>query len=387
MALPRRKITSPLLGYAHGPGFAQGNAKAFGFLFRGLLLAFQIDGKRAKPEPGAQRKRAFQLDGEAEPSPHIGRRSRSYIAPIQILILLFAASVSAQTPTNNTAQIRIELTAVHSDWNAAVESGDVSRAHSFYDPNFMMRLPGGKFLTLSDIKHLARLTKIPEVIERKHTTEIQRLTLAGEDAILTVVHTDSETHKLSDGSVRRLFRVIRQQERWSKYKNDWKLSIVENIEPKKSEVTLNGRKVDGFVPELAVAVDPNADDLPVLNSGFGLIFIYRLNDGAIIKAPIYCNEAKVARMTGGSFIKIKLLPGKYALRSDKGVPVDVVVEAGKIFFLSLKLEAGFPKGRGSLRVDTSIIGAEGYKLPRLLDLTPLGPDNIDDNAKVVIDKS
>lgn len=332
-----------------------------------------------------------RLDGrhvrEAGPSSHIGRRSRSSVALIQMLILLLALSASAQTPTTNTAQVRIELTAVHNDWNAAVESGDVSRAHSFYDPNFMMRLQGGKFLTLSDIKQLARLTKIPEVIERKHTTEIQRLTLAGEDAILTVVHTDSETHKLSDGSIRRFFRVIRQQERWTKSKNEWKLSIVENIEPKKSEVTLNGRKVDGFVPELATAVDPNADDRPILDSGFGLIFIYRLNDGALIKAPIYCNDEKVARMTGGSFLKIKLLPGKYALRSDKGVPVDVVIEAGKILFLALKLEAGFPKGRGSLRVDTSIIGAEGYKLPKLLDLTPLGLDNIDDNARVVIDKS
>lgn len=60
------------------------------------------------------------------------------------------------------------------------------------------------------------------------------------------------------------------------------------------------------------------------------------------------------------------------------------MEAGRIVFLALKLEAGFPKGRGAVRVDRTIIGAEGYKLPRLLDLTPLSPDNIDDVAKVVI---
>jgi hypothetical protein len=48
------------------------------------------------------------------------------------------------------------------------------------------------------------------------------------------------------------------------------------------------------------------------------------------------------------------------------------------------MDAGFPKARGILQLDKSIIAAEAYRLPRLLDLTSLGRDNIDDPTKVIL---
>jgi hypothetical protein len=46
-----------------------------------------------------------------------------------------------------------------------------------------------------------------------------------------------------------------------------------------------------------------------------------------------------------------------------------------------------PKGQlrqgGHLQVDHSVIAAEAYKLPKLLELNPLGSDNIDDPTKVL----
>src|SRR6185436_7816247 len=43
----------------------------------GFTLVSLISTIRAAPEPGAQPSPQDALDGEAEPSPHIGRRSRS----------------------------------------------------------------------------------------------------------------------------------------------------------------------------------------------------------------------------------------------------------------------------------------------------------------------
>jgi hypothetical protein len=312
------------------------------------------------------------------------RQPSSMILIAMFLALSLPALAFAQTSAINSTQAQAELTAVHAQLSAAIESGDSPRVLSFCAPNFTMRLRNGKVLTLDDMAQLRRLAEAPQVSERKHSTVIQKFKLVGAEAIISVDHSGYTSYKLEDGSVRRIVEVVRQQERWIKHADDWKLSVIEGIESKQRDVTLNGQTEKTFMPGHAVPIEPNADDQKVLNDGYGIVFIYRMNDGTIIKPPIYCNDEKAAQMTGGSFLKLKLRPGKYSLKSDKGDPVEVNVEASKISFLQLKMDAGFPKARGVLQLDKSIIAAEAYKLPRLLDLTPLGSDNIVDPSKVVV---
>ena len=315
--------------------------------------------------------------------PAMMRQPSSMILIATLLTLSLVSVAFAQTSAINSTQAQAELKAVHAQLSAAMESGDSGRVLSFYAPNFTMRLRNGKVLTLDDMAQLRRLAEAPQVSERKHSTIIQKFKLVGAEAIISVDHSGDTSYQLADGSVRRIVEVVRQQERWIKQADSWKLLVIEDIESKQRDVTLNGQKDKAFMPGHAVPVEPNPDDQATLNDGYGIVFIYRMNDGTIIKPAIYCNNEKAAQMTGGSFLKLKLRPGKYSLKSDKGDPVDVNVEASKISFLQLKIDAGFPKARGVLQLDKSIIAAEAYKLPRLLDLTPLGGDNIFDPAKVV----
>lgn len=316
--------------------------------------------------------------------PELSRFYGIVIRMFWALLTLSLMSVAfAQTAAINSTQAQAELKAVCAQLSAAIESGDSARVLSFYAPNFTMRLRNGKALTLDDMAQLRRLAEAPQVSQRKHSIIIQKFKLIGAEAIISVDHSGDTSYKLEDGSVRRIVEVVRQQERWIKQADDWKLSVIEDIESKQRDVTLNGQTDRAFMPGHAVPIEPNADDQKVLNDGYGIVFIYRMNDGTIIKPPIYCSEEKVAQMTGGSFLKLKLRPGKYSLRSDKGNPVEVTVEASKISFLQLKMDAGFPKARGVLQLDKSIIAAEAYKLPRLLDLNPLGSDNIDNPSRVV----
>lgn len=272
---------------------------------------------------------------------------------------------------------------VHRDLSEALDSGDVTRIRSFYSPNFYIRLPKNKTLNLDDIVTLLRLAETPTITDRKNSSVIQELKFAGADVLVTVEHNRDATYKLQDGSAQRVVEVVRQQERWTKQPDGWKLLTIEDIEQKQRDVTVNDRKTEGVMPNYAVPLTPNVDDQTILNGGYGIIFIYRMNDGAIIRPPIYCNDQKVAQMTGGTFLKLKLPPGKYTLKSEKGDPTELQVEAAQISLLVLTIDAGFPRGRGKLRVDRSIIAAQAYKLPKLLDLNPLGNDNIDDPTKVV----
>ena len=306
-------------------------------------------------------------------------RRRSSTFPISLFLVLWLGTIVL----GQDSKVIDELNVVHRELSEALESRDVKRIRSFYSPSFYIRLRNNKTLNLDDILTLLSLAETPTITDSKHSSVIQKLKVSGADAVITVENSRDATYKLDDGSEQRVIEVVRQQERWTKQPDGWKLSVIEDIEQKRRDVTANGRKTDEVMPKHVVPLTPNVDDQTVLNEGNGIVFIYRMGDGAIIKPPIYCNDQKLAQMTGGSFLKLKLQPGKYTLKSEKGDPIDLQVEAGKISLLVLKMEAGFPKGRGNLRVDRSIMAAQAYKLPRLLGLNPLGSDNIDDPTKVV----
>lgn len=302
---------------------------------------------------------------------------------ISIALFLLVSVAASQQPQIGASQLRAELTSVLAERNAALERGDEERVRAFYAPNFMLRAGNGRTLTLQEIEQLSTVAERPDVLERRYTSEILEIKPRGVDVVLVVEHSGFEKLRHKDGSVSQHKRLARQQETWIREGSGWKLLFIDNIRVKHSEVLLNGAKVDQFMPE-AGPVTPNAIDQPVLDAGSGIVFIYRMKDFALVKTPIFCNDQKLANLSGGSYIKVKLLPGKYSFRSEKGDPLEVAVEAGRIQVLVIKLETGFPKGRGRLRTDTTVLGAQAYKVPKLLELNPLGNDNIDDLSKVVV---
>jgi hypothetical protein len=307
----------------------------------------------------------------------------SLLITTSILLLLTLSSAAAQQPQLTASQARTELTAVLAERNAALERGDEERVRAFYAPNFMLRVGNARTLTLQEIEQLSTVAERPSVLERRYTSEIHDVKPRGVDVVLVVEHTGFEKLKHKNGSVSQHKRLARQQETWIRQGSDWKLLFIDHIKVKHSEVLLNGAKVDEFMPE-AGPVTPIAIDQPLLDAGNGMVFIYRIKDFTVLKTPVFCNDQKLASLTGGSFIKVKLLPGKYSFRSEKGEPIEVAVEAGKIQFLVIKLERGFPKGRGRIKTDTTVLGAQAYKVPKTLELNPLGNDHIDDPSRVVV---
>jgi hypothetical protein len=209
----------------------------------------------------------------------------------------------------------------------------------------------------------------------------------GHEAVLEIQYRSFVRQRLQDGSIKEATGIGQHRETWVKTELGWRLKLIDKGKVDKSQTTVNGKKVDpATAPSISKSLDPNTEDQGILGGGYALIFVYRLNDGAIIKAPVYCDDVRVAEMTGGSFIKAKLLPGKHTFRSEKGSAIDLNIERGKIYFFVLRLKTGFPRGRGVLELDSTGVGQHGYKLPRLLDLRPLGRDNINDTSIVIVER-
>jgi len=280
------------------------------------------------------------------------------------------------------ATARRELEAVLNQRSKAMERDDSAGLLSFYSPSFKIRLGGNKVLTLQDLSK--GVTVGGSRSERQHGSVIQSFKWNGTRAVVVVRHSDSLKQTLDDGSVRETFSVIEQREAWIPSSEGWKLELIDNLKVKESRTLLNGKKISSSsVPIVTANLTPNEIDEPVLREGYGIVFIYRLNDQTLVKSQVYCDDAKLARLTGGSFIKVKLLPGKHLLRSEKGNPIEVDIAAGTIVLLALKLDVGFPKARGVLSLDNTSLGASAYRLPRTLDLNPLGLDNVDDASRII----
>jgi hypothetical protein len=263
----------------------------------------------------------------------------------------------------------------------AIVSGNNELLLSFYAPTFKIKL-NNRTMTLQELKDGPRLEKDNSV--RTHSTTIKNVKWESPVAKLVVRHSGSVTQTLKGSSVRELFTVTEQQEEWIRLNGQWKLKSIANVSIKDSATLLNGKKVSSSnAPVGSWQVPANESDRPILESGHGIIFIYRLNDKAVIRVPVVCDDAPLARMTGGTFLKVKLLPGKHTLRSDKGTPVAIDLQAGQIVFLLLDIEAGFPRGRGVLSLDESAVGPSLYKSPRDAKLNPLGAENIDDPTRIM----
>lgn len=298
--------------------------------------------------------------------------------------MLFVLSVSTPGLAQqlDTAQVRAELEPVLRQRAEAMVTGNDQLFRSFFSPSFKVKLGDNRIKTLQDIQDPPRL--IDDNVVQAHTAIIKSLKWQQPIARLVVRHTSNLKQTLADGSIREVLTVTEQQENWIRVNEQWKLDLIENISTKDAATILNGKKISSS--NLVVGrwqVTPVASDRPVLESGFAILFIYRMNDKTLIKVPVFYEDSQVARMTGGSFLKMKLTPGKHTVRSDKGTPLTIELKAGQIVFLVLDIEAGFPRARGVLTLDDTALGPLFYKSPREGKLNPLGADNIDDPARIV----
>jgi Protein of unknown function (DUF2846) len=321
------------------------------------------------------------------------KMERAILTSCVVALTLFqypALGWSQQRPNEkiiNEEQVRAELEVVLAERDAAAENQDLERFLSFYAADFTARLGGDRTLTRQETEQLIRLNAGRDILEQKQSSKIKSLKVRGNEAVLEIQYSSLARQRLQDGSIKEATGTGQHRETWVKTELGWRLRLIDKNKVEESKTTVNGKKVDpATAPSISKPAEPNTEDQSILSGGYALVFIYRLNDGALIKAPVYCDDVRVAEMTGGSFIKAKLLPGKHTFRSEKGSAIDLNIERGKIYFFVLKLKAGFPKGRGLLELDTTDVGHYGYKLPRLLDLRPLGRDNIDDTSVVIVEK-
>jgi len=284
------------------------------------------------------------------------------------------------------ARARTELTAILAQRDDAAEKHDTERFLSFYAADFGWRLAGGRTLNRQETEQVLRLIASGDNLEIKQRSTIKSIKMRGSEAVLSVVNESVVRQRLSDGSIKEDTSSGEKRETWVNTDQGWKLRFIDNAKSKEMQTTINGTKVDpAKAPGNGLTPTPNSEDQNVLQEGYALVFVYRLKDGTVVKTPVDCDDVRLAEMTGGSFIKAKLKPGKHSFHSEKGPAVEINIESGKIYFLVINLAIGFPKGRGVLEVDTSNVGPTAYKLPKLIELRPLGRDNIQDIARVIVE--
>jgi len=284
-------------------------------------------------------------------------------------------------------QARTELAAVLAARDEAAEKKDLERFFSFYAADFTWRLEGGRTLTRQETEQLLRLVIGGDILEHKQRSTIKSAKVRGNEAVLNVQTDSVVKQRLRDGSIKEETGSGERRETWVKTGGAWNLKLIDNAKTRELQTTINGQKVDPLkAPSDSPTPAPNIEDQTVLQEGHALVFVYRLNDGTVVKTPVYCDDVSLAEMTGGSFIKVKLMPGKHFFHSEKGSAIEINLESSKIYFLVIDLKVGFPKGRGVLTVDTSGTGPTAYKLPRIMDLRPLGRDNVRDVSRVIVEK-
>lgn len=282
---------------------------------------------------------------------------------------------------------RTELAVVLAERDEAAEKHDTTRFLSFYASDFTWRIEGGRTLTRHETEQVIRLVTVGDILEHKQHSTIKSLKVRGNEAVLQVQDDSFIKQRLRDCSIKETKSSGTKRETWVKTDHGWKLRLLDNAKYKELQTTVNGQKIDPLKANNDPLIpEPNIEDLPVLQEGPALVFVYRLNDGTIVKTPLDCDDVRLAELTGGSFTKVKLMPGKHSCHSEKGPAIDINLESSKIYFLVIELAAGFPKGRGVLKVDTSGAGPTAYKLPRLMELRPLGRANIKEGSRVIVEK-
>lgn len=307
---------------------------------------------------------------------------------------LFHLSGVAQTQSPGSLdkeQARKELDVVFVERNEALQKGDKEKSRKFFSPDFIFKIPGGKTLTMADIEKLS----MRDVGRSDHREEfvIEEVDVKNGAALVKVRHKESYKQRFRNGEVGEVAANYKRRETWVKSAEGWRLKLVDNLAL--GEATLNGKPVkskDLFKTSNLPLLDDqsqqiNPEDKAVLQDGQAIAFIYRFQDQVVLlQPPVYLNDNEIAHMRRGRYLKLKLAPGAYELRSEKEPALSITVEAGRIYYFEVKLSPGFPKANGLLVLDNGPVGSQINLVPHTLNMQPLEADDIKDPSRVISGK-
>jgi Protein of unknown function (DUF2846) len=319
------------------------------------------------------------------------RPSFRNIAAFLVMSNLFHLSGIAQTRSPGSLdkeQARKELEAVFAERNDALKKGDKEKGRNFLSQDFIFKFPGGKTLTTQDIDKLA----LRDVGRSDYQEEyvIEEIEVRNGSAIVKVRHKESYKQRFKNGEAGEITTSNKRWETWVKNSEGWGLKLVDKLAY--GEATLNGKPVNPKdlhkISNLPLLDDQsqrvNPEDKDVLEDGKAIAFIYRFKDSAVVlQPPIYLNGQEIAQMRRGRYLKLKLAPGAYLLRSEKEPALSITVEAGRIYYFEVKLQPSFPKAHGLLVLDNGPIGSQINLVPHTMDMQPLEAGAIKDPSKVI----
>jgi hypothetical protein len=322
----------------------------------------------------------------------IMRRQRfRTIAAFLMTSNLFHLSGVAQTRSPDSLdkeQARKELEVVFAERNDAIKKGDKEKARNFLSPDFILKLPGGKTLTTPEIEKLA--LRDTGRSDSREEYVIEEVEVKNGAALVKVRHIEFYKQRFRNGEMGGVAATNKRQETWVKTAEGWRLKLVDNLA--RGDATLNGKPIkpkDLFkISNLPLLDDQshqvNPEDKTVLQDGQAIAFIYRFKDSAVLlQPPVYLNGQEIAQMRRGRYLKLKLAPGSYQLRSEKEPALSITVEAGRIYYFEVKLQPSFPKAHGLLVLDNGPIGSQINLVPHTLNMQPLEAGDVKDPSKVI----
>jgi len=103
--------------------------------------------------------------------------------------------------------------------------------------------------------------------------------------------------------------------------------------------------------------------------GKATVYIYRTKKfyGESLRPSVYVDKVRLARIENGSYLAIKVTPGRYAFHMHDKAGVEVELKEGQECYLQVEVMYGFLKGQGEIRQAKPEDGAAAVKKLRLLE--------------------
>lgn len=299
------------------------------------------------------------------------------------LFLLFSAPPYGAAQPTSKEQIQRELETIINERCAAIKTGDAQKDLSFLAADHMYKFPNGKTVSRLELETLG--TAQDNIVIKEFSQTINKLTLSGNVVMLEVAVRQVANQKMKDGRDALVTNEWIENQTWIKNTDGWKLRIAEWKKLKKNTIEgMTPKEYQKISPAPPSQIQPDEKDKPIIEAGNALIFIYRLEDHALPKTSVFCNDTELAELTRGSYIKVKLPPGIYQFRSEKESAIELSVQGGKLYCLEVKLDAGFPAAKGVLTKDEGALGPQFYKLPKSVGLKSLDPKHVQDQSRVIL---
>ena len=305
-------------------------------------------------------------------------------ASMIFLFLLFSVTAYIAAQPTTKEQIQRELETIINERCTAIRTRDGQKDLAFLAADYVYKLPNSKTVTRQELEKLgASAQDNMTILEFSQT--INKLEMKGSEVVLEVAVHQLAKQKMKDGRDALITNEWIERQTWVKNTEGWKLRIADWKKLKKN--TIEGMTKNEYrknSPAPPTQIRPNEEDKRIISAGNALVFIYRIEDHALPKTSVFCNDIEIAELTRGSYIKVKLTPGTYQFGSDKEPAIALSVQSGKLYFLEIKLAAGFPAAKGVLTKDEGRLGPQFYQLPKAVGLKPLDPKHVKDQSKVIL---